>query len=87
MLLIRCPGCGERDHTEFAYGGDARVQRPAAEAPDHEWIDYVYLRDNPCGPHWELWHHVRGCRQWLRVSRDTLTHEIFQVLYATGGRP
>jgi heterotetrameric sarcosine oxidase delta subunit len=79
MLLIRCPWCGERDHTEFTYGGDATVTRPAADAPDHDWVQYVYLRDNPRGPHQEYWHHVQGCRQWLRVTRDTLTHEITEV--------
>jgi heterotetrameric sarcosine oxidase delta subunit len=83
MLLIRCPWCGERDHTEFTYGGDANVMRPAAEASAGDWVDYVYLRDNPRGPHCEYWHHVKGCRQWLRVVRDTMTHEISQVAPAT----
>ena len=79
MIIIRCPWCGERDHTEFTYGADASVRRPAADAPDREWIDYVYLRDNPRGLHDEYWHHVQGCRQWLRVRRDTLSHEISSV--------
>lgn len=82
MLLIRCPWCGERDHTEFAYGGDANVRRPAAGASEADWIDYVYLRENPRGPHCEYWHHSQGCRQWLRVMRNTLTHEISQVIPA-----
>jgi heterotetrameric sarcosine oxidase delta subunit len=78
MLLINCPYCGARAQIEFSYGGDATVQRP----PDPEkvtleaWLDYVYLRDNPRGPHWELWQHSAGCRRWLRVQRDTLSHEI-----------
>ena len=41
--------------------------------------DYVYLRDNPAGPHRELWHHGAGCQAWLVVTRDTRTHEIFGV--------
>ena len=28
---------------------------------------YVYLRDNPCGPHDELWYHGAGCRSWFKV--------------------
>ena len=80
MLLIRCPWCGVRDQTEFAYGGDAGVRRPAADASDQEWITYVYYRENTRGPHLEYWHHVHGCRQWLRVTRNTLTHEISEVL-------
>jgi heterotetrameric sarcosine oxidase delta subunit len=82
MLLIECPYCGKRDHTEFNYGGDAGVTRPAMAAPQREWVDYVYFRDNPRGAHLEYWHHVQGCRQWLCVIRNTLTHEITRVTFA-----
>jgi sarcosine oxidase delta subunit len=51
MMLIPCPHCGPRNQIEFTYGGDATLRRPAADAPEAAWIDYVYLRDNPCGPH------------------------------------
>ena len=77
MLRIHCPVCGRRDETEFAYGGDATVRRPdMASADPKAWLDYVFMRDNPRGPHKEYWHHVTGCRQWIVVVRDTLTHEI-----------
>jgi len=82
MLIIRCPWCGERDHTEFTYGGAASVARPTPAATDQEWVDYVYMRDNSRGSHEEYWHHVQGCRQWLRVHRDTMTHEIASVMPA-----
>jgi sarcosine oxidase subunit delta len=48
----------------------------ASEAAMH---DYVHFRDNPAGLHRELWWHGFGCRGWLVVTRDTLTHEIMQV--------
>jgi heterotetrameric sarcosine oxidase delta subunit len=81
MLLITCPWCGARAETEFAYGGDATVTRPdPAHADAASWHAYVYLRDNPKGPHAELWYHAAGCRRWLRVERDTAT----QVILATG---
>jgi sarcosine oxidase subunit delta len=77
-MRIPCPLCGERALEEFAYLGDATVKRPAAEETDPKaWYDFVYLRDNPRGPHRELWHHLHGCRAWLEVERDTLTHEVF----------
>jgi heterotetrameric sarcosine oxidase delta subunit len=79
MLIITCPHCGPRDHTEFSYGGDATVKRPADGASVETWFEYVYLRDNPRGPHKELWQHVQGCRAWLEVTRDTLTHAIGDV--------
>ncbi len=37
---------------------------------------YIYVRDNPCGPHDELWLHSAGCRSWFKVRRDTRTHDI-----------
>ncbi len=76
MLRIPCPHCGLRDHGEFSYLGDATVRRPPADAPVEEWYDYVYTRDNPRGAHRELWHHGHGCRAWLVVERDTVTHVI-----------
>ena len=57
MLLIPCPWCGPRNQVEFTYGGDATVKRPPPDAPMEAWFAFVYLRDNPCGPHDELWLH------------------------------
>jgi methylglutamate dehydrogenase subunit B len=75
-MRITCTFCGSRDSSEFSYLGDASLVRPTEDAAMH---DYVYLRDNPAGPHEELWYHAQGCRSWLRVSRDTLSHEILAV--------
>ena len=49
---------------------------PSPDAPEAAWADFVYVRDNPAGPHTEMWHHSAGCRQWFRVRRDTRTHAI-----------
>ena len=86
MLLIPCPHCGPRAQVEFAYGGDATVARPVD--PDavgaRQWLDHVYLRENPKGPHLEWWQHVAGCRAWIRVRRDTVTHAVLGAAPATG---
>ena len=77
MLRINCPHCGLRDHSEFTYQGDAKRRlMPGLSEGEERWIRYVYERDNPKGPHWELWQHTGGCRCWVEVKRDTLTHEI-----------
>jgi methylglutamate dehydrogenase subunit B len=83
-MRIPCPFCGERDLTEFSYLGDASFERPDPTAVDaaDRFVDAVYLRDNPAGPHVELWYHNAGCRTWLRVTRDTRTHEISSAEYA-----
>ena len=76
MLLLPCPWCGDREESEFTYGGDAGVAWPDLADRAGEWFPAVYLRANPRGPHEELWHHTAGCRRWFRLRRDTLTHEI-----------
>jgi methylglutamate dehydrogenase subunit B len=85
-MRIECCYCGLRGNEEFAYFGDATVVRPDADpslrldaTARQRWMDYVYLRDNPAGPHRELWQHVCGCRAWLVITRDTKTHEILRV--------
>jgi heterotetrameric sarcosine oxidase delta subunit len=88
MLRIPCPCCGERNHDEFRYGGDATLERPSVDETDPEaWYAYVYIRHNPQGLHREYWQHVMGCRQWLVVERDTLTHRIGEARLARRGEP
>ncbi|ASW10509.1 sarcosine oxidase subunit delta [Rhizobium sp. 11515TR] len=77
--LISCPHCGTRPKEEFTIKGDASLRRPAPDARAEDWYDYVYLRDNPKGWHKEYWHHSSGCRRWLIVERDTVTHKVHGV--------
>ena len=81
MLRIPCPHCGLRDQPEFTYGGDATSKRPdtAGAVDDDAWVDYLFLRVNPDGLHREYWHHTYGCRQWLRVTRNTGDNIITEV--------
>jgi heterotetrameric sarcosine oxidase delta subunit len=80
MLLIH----GPRALAEFTF------ERPLASivtldaAPD-EAMRRLYTRDNPRGLSWELWRHAYGCRAWLKLHRDTSTHDIAEVaLFETG---
>jgi sarcosine oxidase subunit delta len=77
--LISCPHCGIRPKEEFTIRGDASLIRPAADAGADAWYDYVYLRNNPRGQHKEYWHHSSGCRRWLIVERDTVSHAVQAV--------
>ena len=84
MILIPCPVCGLRDHSEFTY------YRPAGEAPgldarQQDWVQYLFIRENAKGPVREYWQHLQGCRLWLIVERDTLTHEVSSVEIAHSG--
>ena len=83
MLRINCPHCGERDYTEFRYGGDANKRRPAHGTGDLQaWHDHVFVFDNLKGPHREYWQHLLGCRQWLVVERNTATNAVGAVALA-----
>ena len=75
-----------RDLREFVIRGALVGKRPDNQLPDspnsplwEAWMDYVYLRDNPMGRHRELWFHSHGCRSWLVVDRDTVSHEICEI--------
>lgn len=77
-MLIPCPWCGDREDSEFRYGGAAQVAYPRDRdtIDDAAWARYVFIRPNPKGPMAERWVHTAGCRRWFNVVRDTLTHEI-----------
>jgi heterotetrameric sarcosine oxidase delta subunit len=85
MLIIRCPHCGARDAHEFHYGGEAHIVRP--EDPDSlddgAWADYVFMRANPKGWHYERWRHDAGCGKWFNALRHTVTH-AFHATYEVG---
>lgn len=79
MFVIHCPHCGEaREEEEFSYGGEAFIARPAVpEAQNEEdWGDYLFMRKNPKGWHWEMWGHATGCRKFFVIKRNTANHTI-----------
>jgi sarcosine oxidase subunit delta len=86
MMLLTCPWCGPRDETEFVCGGTTHIARPALEASDAAWAEYLFFRDNPKGVHRERWRHSYGCGQWFNVARHTVTHQVVSV-YAMGEPP
>lgn len=88
MLTVTCPWCGERDVSEFGYGGEAHITRPedSDSLSDEEWGAYVFFRKNPRGIHYERWVHVHGCRRWFNAVRDTVTDQFFGT-YKPGEPP
>ena len=88
MLLIECPWCGPRPESDFTYGGEAHIARPARPElqNDEAWGAYLFMRKNPRGPHREQWCHSAGCRRWFNAERDTVTNRITAV-YRIGEQP
>jgi heterotetrameric sarcosine oxidase delta subunit len=88
MLLINCPYCGERDQSEFNCGGEAHIVRPKnpTDLDDNQWADYLFMRKNTKGIHFERWNHSNGCRRWFNVARNTTTDQILKI-YNMGELP
>jgi heterotetrameric sarcosine oxidase delta subunit len=86
-MRIPCPICGERDSGEFTYSGDATIEYPALDADQAAWYGAVFERTNPRGVHTEFWHHTTGCRRFIVVKRNTLTHEVHGAMLAHGPDP
>jgi methylglutamate dehydrogenase subunit B len=82
-MRIPCPYCGERSNDEFSILGDAvaLMARPS-DATLEAFDRYLHERANPAGAHKELWYHRGGCRQWLVVERNTLTHNVTSAVAA-----
>jgi sarcosine oxidase, subunit delta len=87
VLIIDCPYCGERDETEFSYGGEAGIARPQhpETLTDAEWADYLFMRANTRGAHRELWNHAQGCRRWFVAVRDTVTYRFSETAALRAG--
>ena len=91
MLTLTCPVCGAHgDETDFHAGGEAHLRRPASHHPadvtDEAQRDYLFLRRNPKGLHFERWRCDRGCGKWFHAARDTVTME-FKAFYSVTGLP
>ena len=86
-MRLTCPYCGERDLREFTCRGSAVIaDRPDPEAGDAAWDEYVHLRENPAGRTRDLFHHD-PCGAWIVISRDTVTHEVFEAVPAGEATP
>ncbi len=77
MLLIPCPYCGERDQSEFHYGGRAIQYPEISESADiQSWHQLLHQRKYSSDRIRELWYHQSGCECWFEVTRNLLSHEF-----------
>lgn len=90
MLLIKCPYCAmERPEIEFRYAGEAHIARPVdpSKTTDAEWADFLYMRSNPKGVHYERWRHIHGCGRYFNAIRHTVTDRITETYKAGVPKP
>jgi sarcosine oxidase, subunit delta len=89
MFVLTCPHCrSSREEEEFSYAGEAFIARPLSPETidDEAWGDYLFMRKNPKGWHWEMWSHAAGCRKFFVVKRNTASHAIEGSWTLTEGR-
>lgn len=90
MLMIRCPYCEEElPELEFAYAGEAHVARPEhpAELSDDDWRDFLFIRSNVRGTHFERWRHIHGCARFFNAARNTVTDKFLMTYKAGEPKP
>ncbi|MBL3704416.1 sarcosine oxidase subunit delta family protein [Sulfitobacter sp. BDSS02] len=90
MLLIHCPYCEETlPEAEFAHAGQAHIVRPEnpSAQTDEEWENFLFIRSNVKGPHYERWRHLHGCGRFFNAVRDTVSDRFLTTYKAGAPRP
>ena len=88
MLTLTCPHCGARcTETELAPGGEAHLKRMGPGSSDAAFADYLFMRKNPKGVHFERWRHAYGCGKWFHAARCTASLEVFATYRADVSEP
>ena len=74
---------------EFAYAGEAHVARPLdpSAVSDEEWRDFLFIRSNQRGVHFERWRHVNGCGRFFNAARETVSDRFLCTYKAGEPRP
>ncbi len=88
MLILTCPYCGiAAEETELAPGGEAHLTRHGPDSTDADFHDYLFVRENPRGVHFERWRHASGCGKWFHAARDTTTLQVYGTYPAQTTEP
>ena len=88
MLILTCPYCGQKsEETEFHGGGEAHLKRFGPGSSDEDFQEYLFVRENPKGVHFERWRHIYGCGKWFHAARCSVTLEVFGTYLAQTFEP
>jgi sarcosine oxidase subunit delta len=78
VKLLTCPLNGPRNISEFSYGGDVEEMPDPQTASTDQWVDYVFMHENPAGVVREWWCHT-ATAYWFIAERNTVTDEIIRT--------
>ena len=80
-FFIKCPNCGDRDVSEFVFGGEKLI-RPSADSTSlKNWIKYIYFRTNQPSIQHEWWYHKYGCKKWINAIRDITNNQFTETFW------
>ena len=82
MILLLCPNCGERNVSEFRFGGEITTRPTPDLVNQKSWADYLYMRKNVLGLQREWWYHD-ACGSWFVAERHTKTHDVVSTYFWT----
>ena len=72
MTQFVCPFCGPREIEEFTF-------HKTVPEPGSGPLAEVYYRVNRTDLSVEYWQHSRGCRAWLKMTRNPSTSAVLEV--------
>jgi sarcosine oxidase subunit delta len=81
MKLLTCPLNGQRNITEFTYGGEYHPMPDHQQASSREWAEHVFFHDNNAGVVIEWWCHSASS-YWFLAERNTISDQILQTFPA-----
>ncbi|RYH03334.1 sarcosine oxidase subunit delta [Salipiger sp. IMCC34102] len=88
MLILHCPYCQrDVDETDLHAGGEAHLKRVGPEADAAAFEQYLFMRRNTKGVHFERWRHVYGCGKWFLAARNTATLQVYGTYSAQTTEP
>ena len=66
---------GQRNISEFVYGGEVKDMPDPNQCSDREWAEYVFYSDNQVAVVREWWLHAPSS-YWFIAERHTATDDI-----------
>jgi sarcosine oxidase, subunit delta len=79
---MNCPLNGERNISEFVYGGELVDMPNPTTCSDREWSAYLFIEENTKGLVKEWWMHAASS-YWFIAERNTETNEIIRTFPAS----
>ena len=81
MKILKCPLNGQRNISEFVWGGEVKPMPDPATATDAEWTNYLFIEDNTAGEIFEWWLHA-PTNYWFIARRNTVSDEVLETMTA-----